>query len=152
MQVDGVLASIILDDFFDVGESMMKAEPAIQKLCKEFGIPSMDHVAIDTWPSEHLQSCRFFDTTISSLQPPQAQSGLQISKALHEACRNMLLQHSFPVHMVYKHITGANLLGLRIFCAAAVHPVKMEGDLADSTRRRIMGLMYYRWAPAPANS
>lgn len=56
MQVDGVLASIILDDFFDVGESMMKAEPAIQKLCKDFGIPSMDHVAIDTWPSEHLQS------------------------------------------------------------------------------------------------
>ena len=60
-----MLASIILDDFFDVGESMMKAEPAIQKLCKDFGIPSMDHVAIDTWPSEHLQSpsqpC-FFDT------------------------------------------------------------------------------------------
>ena len=26
----------------------------------------------------------------------------------------------------------------------AVHPVQIENDLADSTQRRIMGLMYYR--------
>ena len=57
VQVDGVLASIILDDFFQVGESMLKADPEVQKLCTDFGIPSMDHVAIDTWPSEHAAPC-----------------------------------------------------------------------------------------------
>ena len=51
MQVDGVQASIILDDFFDVGESMLKSNPEVIKLCTDFGIPSMDHVAIDCWPS-----------------------------------------------------------------------------------------------------
>lgn len=51
MQVDGVQASIILDDFFDVGESMLKSNPEVIKLCSDFGIPSMDHVAIDPWPS-----------------------------------------------------------------------------------------------------
>ena len=56
-QVDGVLASIILDDFFVVGESMLKGAPEVQKLCADFGIPSMDHVAIDTWPSKHAAPC-----------------------------------------------------------------------------------------------
>lgn len=107
MQVDGVLASIILDDFFDVGESMMKAEPAIQKLCKDFGIPSMDHVAIDTWPSKQLQSpsqpC-FFDTIIGSLPSPASTMLPPDCKALHRPCSNMLSQQSFLVHMVYKHM------------------------------------------------
>ena len=57
VQVEGVLASIILDDFFVVGESMLKGAPEVQKLCADFGIPSMDHVAIDTWPSKHAMSC-----------------------------------------------------------------------------------------------
>ena len=56
-QVEGVLASIILDDFFVVGEAMMKGAPEVQKLCAEFGIPSMDHVAIDTWPSKRAMPC-----------------------------------------------------------------------------------------------
>ena len=56
-QVDGVLASIILDDFFVVGEAMLKGAPEVQKLCADFGIPSMDHVAIDTWPSKHAAPC-----------------------------------------------------------------------------------------------
>ena len=74
MQVDGVLASIILDDFFDVGESMMKAEPAIQKLCKDFGIPSMDHVAIDTWPSEHFAEPFTAVSLTPKLGPPSPAS------------------------------------------------------------------------------
>lgn len=57
VQVDGVLASIILDDFFVVGEAMLKGAPEVQKLCADFGIPSMDHVAIDTWPSKHAVPC-----------------------------------------------------------------------------------------------
>ena len=32
---------------------MLKGAPEVQKLCADFGIPSMDHVAIDTWPSKH---------------------------------------------------------------------------------------------------
>ena len=56
-QVDGVLASIILDDFFVVGEAMLKGAPEVQTLCADFGIPSMDHVAIDTWPSKHAEPC-----------------------------------------------------------------------------------------------
>lgn len=51
MQVDGVLASIIFDDFFEVGETLLKADPQVQAICKEFGIESMDEVAIDPWPS-----------------------------------------------------------------------------------------------------
>lgn len=51
-QLDGVLASVILDDFFTVGESALKSAPEVIKLCTDFGIPSMDHVAIDCWPSE----------------------------------------------------------------------------------------------------
>jgi Cu2+-containing amine oxidase len=51
MQVEGVLASIIFDDFFEVGESMLKSNPEVQALCKEYGIESMDSVAIDPWPS-----------------------------------------------------------------------------------------------------
>ena len=50
--MDGVLASIIFDDFFEVGETLLKADPQVQKLCKDFGIDSMDSVAIDPWPSE----------------------------------------------------------------------------------------------------
>jgi Cu2+-containing amine oxidase len=52
LQVDGVLASIIFDDFFEVGEAFLKADPQVQALCKEFGIESMDEIAIDPWPSK----------------------------------------------------------------------------------------------------
>ena len=52
LQIDGVLASTIFDDFFEVGEALLKADPGVQALCKEFGIASMDEVAIDPWPSE----------------------------------------------------------------------------------------------------
>jgi hypothetical protein len=58
LQVDGVLASIIFDDFFEVGETLLKADPQVQKLCKDFGIDSMDSVAIDPWPSESPMSAR----------------------------------------------------------------------------------------------
>ena len=51
-QLDGVLASVILDDFFDVGEIALKSAPEVITLCTDFGIPNMDHVAIDCWPSE----------------------------------------------------------------------------------------------------
>ena len=55
--MDGVQASIILDDFFDVGERLLKADPQVRALCRDVGIPSMDHVAIDPWPSApHIQS------------------------------------------------------------------------------------------------
>ena len=58
MQLDNVLASVILDDFFMVGESALKSAPEVIKLCTDFGIPSMDHVAIDCWPSEGLPISR----------------------------------------------------------------------------------------------
>ncbi len=65
MQLDGVLASVILDDFFDVGESALKSAPEVIKLCTDFGIPNMDHVAIDCWPSEG----RIQDTCIAGVRP-----------------------------------------------------------------------------------
>ena len=43
--------AIIYDDFYEVGESLFKADPKLQALCKEYGIESMDSVAVDTWPS-----------------------------------------------------------------------------------------------------
>ncbi|BDA47955.1 Primary amine oxidase [Coccomyxa sp. Obi] len=48
--VEGVQVAIIYDDFYEVGESLFKADPHLQDLCKEYGIESMDSVAVDTWP------------------------------------------------------------------------------------------------------
>ena len=56
MQIEGVLASIIFDDFFEVGEAMLKEDPQIIAVCKEFGIDNMDNVAIDPWPSAKRSS------------------------------------------------------------------------------------------------
>lgn len=43
--------AIIYDDFYEFGETLFKADEKLQALCKDFGIESMDEVAIDTWPS-----------------------------------------------------------------------------------------------------
>lgn len=52
-QVEGVLVAICLDDFYEKGEALFKADPQVQLLCKDFGIENMDEVAVDTWPSAH---------------------------------------------------------------------------------------------------
>jgi Cu2+-containing amine oxidase len=52
--VEGVQVAIIYDDFYEFGETLFKADEKLQALCKDFGIESMDEVAIDTWPSAKL--------------------------------------------------------------------------------------------------
>ena len=70
MQLDGVLASVILDDFFVVGESLLKSASEVVKLCMDAGIPSMDHVAIDCWPSANLNHPQDLATVLISWVPP----------------------------------------------------------------------------------
>ena len=144
MQLDNVLASVILDDFFTVGESALKSAPEVVKLCTDFGIPSMDHVAIDCWPSEDLKtSCDLFRAPdlpgpwealvcFPSSQP------CRLSDAAPDATCT-LVAPTGKMHSVFLPWCGSPLKAF----VHAVHPVQSD-DIADSTRRRIMGLMYYR--------
>ena len=86
-----MLASIIFDDFFEVGETLLKADPQVQKLCKDFGIDSMDSVAIDPWPSASpvhpCLPCRLF-------QHPVLRDTVSLSVAWHVV--NKILQELGP--------------------------------------------------------
>ncbi len=101
MQVDGVQASIILDDFFDVGESMLKSNPEVIKLCTDFGIPSMDHVAIDCWPSalslpslESIKSQNHLrETSLVFLVKNMPRQG---STAMTVCCRHLMIDKCMP--------------------------------------------------------
>ena len=144
-----MLASIVFDDFFEVGETLLKANPEVQKLCKSFGINSMDEVAIDPWPSETSNLLNDRATRALCLGW-RYQLITQARLALHKSMQHnvQFWASSFIVGECSHQFVPFYCSTDTSVCNSAVllQFIPWDGSMG-STHKQIMGLMYWRSSP-----